>query len=174
MDDLRDLVGESRQKFVDWCAEHIPGYSGYKEKETRREADKLLRVYIADKIKSHRDKITVLKERLLSEKKLDELTSLEKISSMLELLEDKVRYATYGYKGFFDAVKVKEKDLDRIYEFDAKLLQYVLDLEDDIENLKSAFDINGEKFKDALNNLESELHNFGDEMEERKKLILEV
>lgn len=173
MKDLRNLVGESRQKFVDWCAEHIPGYSGYKEKETRREADKLLREYIAENIRTRRGEITSFKERLLEEKKLNELTSVEKISSMLELLEDKIRYATYGYRGLFDAVRIDEEKLDKIYEHDATLLQIVIDMTADVENMKKAYDTNGAAFMDALNNLEKVVEKLDGEIEKRKSLILE-
>jgi len=171
--DLRDLVGESRQKFIDWCAEHIPGYSGYKEKETRREADKLLREYIAENIRTRRGEITNFKERLLVEKKLNELTSVEKLSSMLEILEDKIRYATYGYRGLFDDIRIDEKKLDKIYEHDATLLQMVIDMIADINDLKKAYDTNGDRFLDALNNLEKVLQKLDGEIEKRKGLILE-
>ncbi|MGQ9705791.1 MAG: hypothetical protein ACUVWP_02145 [bacterium] len=174
MKDLRDLVGESRQKFIDWCVEHIPGYSGYKEKETRTEADKILREFIADKIMTHRNDITNFKERLLSEKKLNELTSVEKISSVLELLEDKIRYATYGYRGLFDSIRIDEERLDKIYEHDATLLQIVIDMTADIENLKKAYDTNGDRFLDAINNLEKILQKLDGEIEKRKSLILEA
>ena len=34
----------------------------------------------------------------------------------------RLKHASYGYSGFFDAVKIREDDLDRIYEFDSKLI----------------------------------------------------
>jgi thymidylate synthase len=38
-------------------------------------------------------------------------------------LAEKINHATYGYAGFFDAVKIEEDDLDRIISFDARLLE---------------------------------------------------
>ena len=38
---------------------------------------------------------------------------------------NRIRYADRGYAGFFAAVKVDEAALDRVYEFDAALLEGV-------------------------------------------------
>ncbi|GAH54385.1 unnamed protein product, partial [marine sediment metagenome] len=62
--DLRNLVGSDRRKFHDWCVEHIPAYGGYTEKETRREADKMLRVHIADKLGGYRRDFMKIAEKL--------------------------------------------------------------------------------------------------------------
>ncbi len=35
-----------------------------------------------------------------------------------------MRTAPYGYGGLFDAAKVKEDDLDRVYEFDSTLVSF--------------------------------------------------
>ena len=44
--DLTELVKASQNKF-EKLVSGIPGYKGYKQKEQRREADKLLRLQIA-------------------------------------------------------------------------------------------------------------------------------
>jgi hypothetical protein len=46
-----------------------------------------------------------------------------------------VRYAPYGFRGFFDAEKVREETLEKILETDLLLFQ---DLDETVERLRGA------------------------------------
>ena len=46
---IEDRIIESKNWF-ERAAEHVPGYRGYKEKELRREADKIQRLYVAERL----------------------------------------------------------------------------------------------------------------------------
>ena len=48
-----------------------------------------------------------------------------------------MRFASYGYAGFFDVVKIEQEQLDSIYQFDLKLVEHVDKLEAKIGELKS-------------------------------------
>jgi hypothetical protein len=48
------------------------------------------------------------------------LSKLES-ATLLNLLIDHLRTGATGYAGLFDAVKVKEPELDRVYQFDTAL-----------------------------------------------------
>lgn len=174
MEDLRDLIGSSRRKFVDWCVEHIPGYGGYKEKETRREADKMLRVYISKQLHDFRLDVMKVQEKMVEAKRLKELNKVDKLSSRLEILEDKIKFAEYGYSGFFDNVKVDEAALDRIYDFDANLLAEVMEIEDEIDLLKENVDEDSEVFLKYVDDTISKLEEIEDNYNHRKDVILEA
>jgi hypothetical protein len=47
----------------------------------------------------------------------------------LDQVENRIRFASYGYAGFFDAVKIEEPQLDRIYQFDLSLVEKVEEFE---------------------------------------------
>jgi hypothetical protein len=102
----------------------IPGYSGYKEKEQRREADKLLRDHIAARMRSAKIQLDALQTDLIAVGKYELLTDTGSAATQIQTFIDRVRTAPYGYGGLFDAVKVQEDDLDRVYEFDAALVSY--------------------------------------------------
>ncbi len=102
----------------------IPGYKGYKEKEVRREADKLLREHIANRLRTVKTQLDSLQTDLISAGKMDLLDEAGSAVTQLQTFIDRLRTASYGYGGLFDAVRVKEDDLDRVYEFDASLLSY--------------------------------------------------
>lgn len=102
----------------------IPGYKGYKEKEQRREADKLLREHIANRMRTVKTQLDNLQNDLIGAGKIDLLDETGSAATQLQTFIDRVRTAPYGYAGLFDATRIKEDDLDRVYEFDAALLGY--------------------------------------------------
>ncbi|MCU0521242.1 MAG: hypothetical protein MUF84_11185 [Anaerolineae bacterium] len=102
----------------------IPGYKGYKEKEQRREADKLLREHIANRMRTVKTQLDALQTDLISAGKFGLLDEAGSAATQIQTFIDRVRTAPYGYGGLFDAVRVKEDDLDRVYEFDHTLVDY--------------------------------------------------
>ncbi len=102
----------------------IPGYKGYKEKEQRREADRLLRDHIVNRMRTVKTQLDVLQTDLISAGKIDLLDETGSAATQIQTFIDRVRTAAYGYSGLFDAVRIKEDDLDRVYEFDSALLSY--------------------------------------------------
>jgi hypothetical protein len=116
----------------------VPGYKGYKEKEQRREADKLLRDHLVRQFEEQQHKLNDQKLQLLSSGLIDLIDDVDRASTRLESFIIKIRTASQGYAGFFDAVKVKEAELDALYNFDNALLEGVSRLEASISNLGSA------------------------------------
>ena len=109
---------------IEKLAAKIPGYKGYKEKELRREADKLLREHIAVRMRTVKKGLTSLQQDMVSAGKYDLLDEAESAATQLQTFIDRIRTATYGYGGLFDAVRIKEDDLDRVYQFDDALMAY--------------------------------------------------
>jgi hypothetical protein len=62
----------------------------------------------------------------------------------LQLLTDRLKTASYGYAGVFDAVKVKEEHLDALYEFDERMLDYVDDIAAGTDAVASAISTEGD------------------------------
>ncbi len=135
--DLRETV-ESALGGLERLASKIPGYSGYKDKEKRREADKLLRIKIANALDDQRKRMSSLQMQLVSQGQLEYVDDLERAVTKLQLLIDRMRTAAYGYAGLFDAIKVKEEQLDALYDFDNRMLDYVEDVATDVDDVSSA------------------------------------
>jgi hypothetical protein len=102
----------------------IPGLDGYMERSRRREADQLLRKTIADRLEGTRLQLGSISEELSRDiiKAIDHAEPLGRVDTRLMGLIGKVKDAPQGYAGFFDAIKVKEEDLARIYAFDENML----------------------------------------------------
>lgn len=137
MVDLRETV-ESALGGLEKLVKNIPGYKGYKEKELRREADKLLRTEVAGKLNDQRKRLSDLQVQLVSQAQIEFLDDLERAVMKLQLLIDRMKTASYGYAGLFDAVKVKEEQLDALYEFDSQMLDYVGEVAGDVDQVASA------------------------------------
>lgn len=104
----------------------VPGLDGYMERSRRREADQLLRKTIADRLEGSRLQLGSASEELSRDiiKAMDHAEPLGRVDTRLMGLIGKVKDAPQGYAGFFDAIKVKEEDLARIYAFDENMLNY--------------------------------------------------
>jgi hypothetical protein len=122
----------------------IPGYSGYKEKETRREADKLLRGYVADQLDAERRRLADIQRQMLEGGGLAMLDDVERAVTKVQKLADMIRTATYGYAGLFDAVKVKEAQLDALYQFDNQMVEMVDAIRMAVDALAAAQDGGGD------------------------------
>ncbi len=118
----------------------IPGLSGYMEKGRRREADQLLRNTIAARLEQSRMQLGSIQADLGRDivKAMDHAEPLGRVDTGLRGLTGKIKDAPQGYAGFFDAVKVKEDDLARIYAFDENMLNFADQLQADIDALAKA------------------------------------
>jgi hypothetical protein len=123
-DDLRQKVQQAFNK-VEQKMKDIPGYKGYKEKEVRREADKLLRMQVARGFDEQRRRLMGVQANLVSAGRLNAVLLLDRAVGKLQLLVDRLKTASYGYSGVFSAVKVREAELDALYAFDEALLSGV-------------------------------------------------
>ena len=137
--DLRDTVQNAMGGFEE-LVKKIPGYSGYKEKEQRREADALLREHLAREFEAQWARTNDLKSQMLTGPALSQLDEMGRASRRLQTLIDKIKAAAQGYAGFFDAVKVKEEQLDDLYRFDNDMLSRVDDVADAIDAVQAALD----------------------------------
>jgi hypothetical protein len=113
---------QSEKNFLEKVADLIPGLSGYGAKESRRDTDKRLREYIAGRLDELRPRIEEIKLVATDEGDLDMLDDLGRLDSRLQRTADALRFADYGYSGFFDQVKIREEELDRVYAYDEAIL----------------------------------------------------
>ena len=154
-------------------AASIPGYKGYKEKEMRREADRLLREQLARQFEEQRRRIPDLQKQLISSGQFGFLDDLESGVMKLQYLIDRLKTASYGYAGFFDAVKVKEEQLDALYEFDNALLDEVPKVAAGINSVSEALAAK-EGVAEAVADLVSTIQGINDTFSKRQDVILQA
>ena len=135
MSENKDVYGQakSQMRLSERIEAFLPGFRGYKEKELRRESDKLLRNHIYMKLTHAKDNLRNIFQRIADRRYLDILPDMDRLTAKLDRISEKINHASYGYSGFFDVVKVKEDNLDRMIAFDNSLI-------DDVNNLAAAID----------------------------------
>jgi hypothetical protein len=136
-------VEDSRGAF-ERLVSHIPGYHGYKEKENRRAADKLLREYLSSELDEQRRRLAELQRQMLDAGGLLLVDDVDRAVTKVQKLADMVRTASYGYAGLFDAIKVKEDELDAIYAFDEGMLTAISDIKAGVDGLAAAIETGGD------------------------------
>ncbi len=137
MGDIYEKVKDSRTA-VEKLTNFIPGWSGYQERQTRRKADQLLRQTLAEKLAGQRQRLDVAQKDLINHGKMDLLDDVGSAVTQLQTFIDRVRLASYGYSGLFDAAKVNEAELEQMYNFDAALFEYVERLDAASDRLRQA------------------------------------
>ena len=137
--DLRNTVDDAMNWFEE-LVRKIPGYGGYKEKEQRRAADTLLREHLARELEAQWSQINDLRSQMLIGAGLSYLDDVGRAARRLQTLIDKVKVAAEGYAGFFDPVKVKEEELDALYEFDNDMLTKVDEVANATKSVQMALD----------------------------------
>lgn len=113
----------------------IPGFSGYLQKENRREADELQREWLGDRLQRSKRGLDNYARALAERASIDSLPEVDRLRGKLDKLIGRVRGAMQGFSGFFDLVDIDRGDLDRIYQYDVKLMEQVARLADEIEQL---------------------------------------
>lgn len=149
----------------------IPGFAGYMEREQRRGADKLLREFLADEIDGIIERMERIATDWSNEGQLDYLDDLEQISGRLNRAADNLRYADYGYSGFFDLVKIGEEDLHRFYEYDLSLRSFIADISEDVDALAEATE---DEVEDALVDLDNDIDDLNEMIEDREAVATDM
>lgn len=127
----------------------LPGFRGYKLKEQRREADRIVRTYIYDSLEHSRDDLTSCLQALTDNKLTELVEPMNRLIAKLDRVAQKINHASYGYSGFFDSVKVQEPDLDRMLGYDTQLMDLVRKLSEMTASLRTNLTQN--KMDDARN-----------------------
>jgi hypothetical protein len=118
MDEFFQKVTSQQDPFKK-LASYIPGFGGYIERQNRRDADKLLRDTVARRFDEQWKRTTQLQTEMVSNGMISFVDDMEQAAIQMRTLIDKISMAPRGYSGMFDAVKINEKELEAIYQFDA-------------------------------------------------------
>jgi len=126
---------EDRRNLLERIAAKIPGIKGYLNRELRRDVDKMQRDWLAEQVDRSRQAIQGKIRDWSRSGNLANLDLASSIDKSLDRLANRIRHADYGYTGFFDPVKIREEELDRLYAFDLAMINTVEGLADRIESL---------------------------------------
>ncbi len=142
MSDLFEKV-TGEQDFFKKILSKIPGFKGYIERTNRRLSDKLLRENIANTFETLYQRISSLQRDLISQGELASVDDLEASALKLRQFIDRIRTASYGYAGIFDAIKINQEELNRVYQYDYALLSLADEVGPAVDNVETSIGTEG-------------------------------
>jgi hypothetical protein len=137
MSDLFDRVTQDQDIFKK-LASYIPGFNGYVERQNRRAADKLLRETVADRFEELWKRTSNLQTDMVNQGLIAHVDDMEQAAIQLRTFIDKTRTASYGYAGFFDAIKINQQELAQLYTFDAAFFELAEQVGHALDNIEAS------------------------------------
>src|SRR4030067_1486359 len=123
----KDYLGKVRgeRSLLEKIMRYIPIYRGYKEKELRRESDRLVRTEAVNRLKTAKTAFrrTFANPTVVQKLSGEDSYRFDALNSRLDRVTQRIDRAVAGYAGMFDAIKVKEDKLDSVLKHDLSLIE---------------------------------------------------
>jgi len=170
MGDIYEKVKDSRTA-LEKLTGFIPGWSGHQERQNRRKADQLLRQTLAEKLAGQRRELDAAQKELINHGRVDLVDDVGSAVTQLQTFIDRIRLASYGYSGLFDAAKVNQAELEQMYNFDVALFQYVERLDAAAGRLREAIP-SGEGMVEVIRIIQDICREANSTFDQREHIIL--
>ncbi len=159
MPDIRERV-EADRGLLKKIQLMIPGYAGYRRREDIRAADNILRIQLSDRLKAVRGELESIRDDMATEGRTQGLSGIGNSIFTLEGLEGKVRHSEGGYSGISATIRIEERELDKLYEYDYAMLASLDQAGGLVGSIREAnggkaFDTSLRAFNDAIRAFES-------------------
>jgi uncharacterized membrane-anchored protein YjiN (DUF445 family) len=151
---------------------YIPGYRGYKEKELRRESDRLVRMEVVNRLKAAKTAFrrTFANPSAVQKLSGDDTYRFDALNSRLDRVTQRIDRAVAGYAGMFDAIKVKEDKLDSVIQHDLSLIEKAESIKTDVEKTVSIEPATDE-WRTAMDAVISKIEELDSLVNERSNLL---
>lgn len=169
MNDLFDRV-TSQQDVFKKLLNKIPGFKGYIERQNRRSADKLVRNTLARRFEDLWQRISSIQTDMISQGGIEYVDEMESAAVKIRQFIDRIKTASYGYAGLFDAIKVNEQELAQVYQYDLALINSVDEVDRAIDNVEASIGSDG--LPVAIRNLKTISQSCVDAFNKRTEVIL--
>jgi hypothetical protein len=151
---------------------YVPGYRGYKEKELRRESDRLVRMEAVNRLKAAKTTFRRAFTNPSAVQKLssDDASKFDALTYRLDRVTQRIDRAVAGYAGMFDAVKVKEDKLDTVTQHDVSLIEKAEAVKTDCEKI-SKIQPGTDEWRTGMDALTSEVEEFDSLIDKRSEIL---
>ncbi|MEM2912583.1 MAG: hypothetical protein QXM52_00710 [Candidatus Bathyarchaeia archaeon] len=151
---------------------YIPGYRGYKEKELRRESDRLVRMEVVNRLKAAKNafKRNFANPMIVQKLSGEDTYKFEALLARLDRVTQRIDRAVAGYAGMFDAVKVKEDKLDTVIQHDLSLIEKAESIKANVENVVK-IEVGKGEWKQAMDELMSKVEELDKLVDQRSEIL---
>jgi wobble nucleotide-excising tRNase len=152
----------------------IPGFEGYKNREQARTADQIQRKFMSQKLTEQKAKLTDVGREMIRSGNVDQIEEVDRISKILDKVNEKIEHAVHGYSGLFDAVRIGEMELDTLYEYDLGMVDNISAIGEGIDAVMASVESEGGDPKARLRDLEKTAKALDQKLTDRKKVVMGV
>jgi hypothetical protein len=162
---------KGQRNFLERLGAMIPGYRGFQDRELRRDVDKTQREHLAGEIGKLKGVLSNRARDYTDAGQIAALGAFGRIDRQLDGLQQAIRFSDYGASGLFDAVKIGEPELERLYAFDLSVVDDLAAIGQAIAAVPApgAGDSNP-----ALDRVRDLVHALADKWRERAQVISQV
>ncbi|MDH7508641.1 MAG: hypothetical protein QHH00_04490 [Methanomassiliicoccales archaeon] len=171
MTDIRRRVEEDRG-LLKRIQSYIPGFRGYRFREDLRDADRMLRGQLADKLAKQRKELEECRSFLAQHQSFEILDAIGGLINQFKKLEGLVSYAETGYSGLVSDITIHEEELNTLYEYDLRMLELQSSISSDIDDLKrDTMNVEMKKVERMITDIKSKAADFEDQFRSRLRVV---
>lgn len=162
---------KGQRNFLERLMDKIPGFRGFQDRELRRDVDKMQREHVAAELGQIKAAVRDRARSYTDAGKIGALNGFDRLDRQIDGLTQAVRFADYGASGLFDVVKIRDAELQRLYELDLSLLDDLTALDQAIAAIPAP---GGEDPAASLENVLQGVRAIDDKWKRRKLVISNV
>lgn len=149
----------------------VQGYDGYLACDMREKSDNAVRRHLIDKIKTLLSRLgaEIEAREEKDQEKLEQLVdkTKQKLSTICASLDD----PTYKSGGFFARAVIPGRNLERLYDLEADMLDETMNIDEEIASMKQE-KLDKERVEDHFLQINNYIDDFNQSLFEREALIL--
>jgi hypothetical protein len=151
---------------------YIPFYRGYKEKELRRDSDRMVRTDVVNRLKQAK---MMLRRQFADPSLTGQLTTedtfrVETVNLRLERVTQRMDRAVAGYAGMLASIKVKEDKLDMVIEHDLGLIEKADWIRTEMKKV-TILEVGSVEWQNAMDAIISEIEDLDKRVDERSFVL---
>lgn len=171
MPDIRERV-EDERGILKKIQNFVPGFRGYRRREDLRDADRMLRAQLAQSLGRQRRGLEDCRKLLAQDYGSKELEMTGGLISQFKKVEGAVTHAETGYSGLVADINIHEDEMNRLYEYDASMIDHITAIASNIESLKGAIAAGDESVGNKeLMDIKGRITDFEDQFNRRMRVI---
>jgi hypothetical protein len=171
MTDIRKRVEEDRG-ILKTIQTFVPGFRGYRLKEDLRDSDRMLRAQLTKLLALQRRGLEKCREMVVQNFNSSQLEAIGGLISRFKTVEGLVLHAETGYSGIAADVRVKETELNHLYEYDTSLIDNIGIISKSVESLKMSLKANDAvQSNQDIAEIKDAIDEFEDKFERRMRVI---
>ncbi|KAF5044458.1 hypothetical protein DSECCO2_491620 [anaerobic digester metagenome] len=123
MPDIRDRVEDDRG-LLKKIQLVVPGFRGYRIREDLRDSDRMLRAELAKRLGLQRSQLEDARRALVRENPMSKaLEEMGGVVNSMKRVEGEILHAEVGYSGIAADIRMKDDELNRLYEYDNSMIE---------------------------------------------------